>query len=440
MTLKEKDELVDRVLARLALFVHDLPASESSHHSERFGLLEHLLEVAHGTVRELSAPSFRVSPEPSTNHCERPLWIYAGLVAALAHDIGKPLDLEVSAPGKGVRWDPGSEPLRSFCERHGLSGTGPELWHFHAARGRRGHEKAIPTLLPLILTPAVSEYLGPRLDSVIGAMTADEEWKDPKGHLWPAREVVRVVRRIDAASAKDGRKTGEESAARPPAAPERQGVRPLEVQEISPVLPNESTAPAGVGASTLRPLSDPAGPAAPAGEGDSDCFTLTPPDYWAENVPSPKGRRGDPVEMEQRLRFHLEPAKFLETLRQLVINRRLSRNNLYTELYIRPDFVWLILPRALRRVALINRLPWDTDVETRMIASLGASPQIAAASVRTIPVFVRTRPEAASCKAVRIRTPGFLPERQLEVLGIYPYELRALDPRSFFAPERPSAS
>jgi hypothetical protein len=49
MTLEEKDALVDRILARLALFVHDLPASEASHHSGRFGLLDHLLEVAHGT-------------------------------------------------------------------------------------------------------------------------------------------------------------------------------------------------------------------------------------------------------------------------------------------------------------------------------------------------------------------------------------------------------
>jgi hypothetical protein len=46
MTREEKDELVDRLFARVALFLFDLPASESSHHSRRFGLLDHLLEVA----------------------------------------------------------------------------------------------------------------------------------------------------------------------------------------------------------------------------------------------------------------------------------------------------------------------------------------------------------------------------------------------------------
>ncbi|HXX92703.1 MAG TPA: TraI domain-containing protein, partial [Planctomycetota bacterium] len=86
MTRFQKDDLIDRLFARLALFVFDLPASEANHHRERFGLLDHLLDVAERSAQALTGSGFQVSPEPSVNHREGPLWAYAGVIAAVAHD------------------------------------------------------------------------------------------------------------------------------------------------------------------------------------------------------------------------------------------------------------------------------------------------------------------------------------------------------------------
>jgi hypothetical protein len=438
MTLEEKDALVDQVFARVALFVFDLPASKANHHSRRFGLLDHLLEVAHHTVRELAAPGFQISPDPSTNHRERPLWVYAGLVAAVAHDIGKPLDLEIAAPGKGTCWNPRVEPLRLFCRRHGLSGTGTELWHFLSGRGLRGHEKSTTVLLPMVLTPLVAEYLGPRLASVILAMTKDEEWKPVGGRSHPAQEVVRVVRRIDEVTAKADRDRERETQGDLVRKIPRDPAVPAPLPAPGPKL---LTAPSALhlpeaGVAPVRPaqaLSE--APIARSEEDAEEEPLILPPDFWGEEVPHPRERRGDPVETLRYLQAELDPARFMNTLRRMVVARRLSRNNYYTEVYIRPDYVWFMLPRALRRVALINHLPFDTDVLRRMLVSLKASPQVAPGSERRVPVFMKPRPDARTFEAVRVKTQGFLSESELACLGVYGYDLKALDPNFFLVSE-----
>jgi hypothetical protein len=431
MTREEKEELVDRLLARVALFVFDLPASESNHHSGRFGLLDHLLEVAHQTVREVSAPGFQVSPEQSTNHRERPLWVYAGMVAAIAHDIGKPLDLDVTAPGSGKCWDPRVEPLRLFCNRHRLPETGPGLWHFHVGRGLRGHEKHISTLLPIVLTPAVEEYLGPRLSAVIEAMTVDGEWKLVGGRAHPAQDVVRIVRRVDDTTSRKDVSEGKGQSGDPvrpvPLKPPVARAVPVVAQQSLPFppvaegAPKILTAPAG-GGIVLPPRA-----LAPTdADGDLEPL-LVPPDFRPESVPEDSVRRGDPTETALRLQAELDPARFIDTLRRMLLARRLSRNNLCTEAYIRPDFVWLIVPRALRRVALINRLPWDTGTQRAMFQSFRASPLVVPESPQRVKVFVRPRPGGASYQAVRILTRGFLSLDEVKCVGIYGYELQALD-------------
>ncbi|HLY75887.1 MAG TPA: TraI domain-containing protein [Planctomycetota bacterium] len=431
LTREEKDELVDRVFARVALFVFDLPASESNHHSGRFGLLDHLLEVAHQTVRELSAPAFQVSQEHSTNHREKPLWVYAGMVAAIAHDIGKPLDLDVSAPGSGKCWDPRAEPLRLFCDRHRLPETGPALWHFHVGRGLRGHEKHIGELLPIVLTPAAQEYLGTRLATVVEAMTMNGEWKLVAGKPHPAQEVVRIVRRVD-----DTTSRKDVTAAKVPSGdpvrplPSKVPVArpgPVSRQQSLPFPPVPKESPKGQPPPVGRGVVPPCRMAAPADLGDDEEPFLVPPDFRPEPVPELSARRGDPTETALRLRSELDPARFIDTLRRMLLARRLSRNNLCTESYICPDFVWLIVPRALRKVALISRLPWDQATERAMFQSLRASPLVVPASPRLLKVFVRPRPGGASYQAVRIQTRGFLSADEVKCVGTYDYELEALD-------------
>lgn len=420
MTREGKDELVDRVFARLALFVYDLPASEKSHHGARFGLLDHLLEVAHLTARELASPGFQVSPEPSINHRERPLWIYAGVIAAIAHDIGKVRDLDVAVPGRGSLWNPASEPLRQFCLRNAMGETGPGIWHHHPRRGMDSHESFTTEILPKVLTSEVEGYLGARLASVTAALTSGQDWKTGSEISEPAKEVVRVVRRMDQASSHGD-------------------------QDPHAGLPREDPGPATPVARASGPSKPPAGvsrppsgvlvagaPAPePAFEIPGEDPGIVPADFWGEPVPDPSGRRGDAVEIKRRLAVELDPSRFLDLIRRMIVMRRFSRNNLYTDAYIRPDYVWLVLPRALRRLASINQLPFDTEVLRRMLASLGSSPLVEPANAMRVPVFMKPRPDSNTFQAVRIKTLGFLSAADQAKLGFHKMTIQAIDPGIF---------
>jgi hypothetical protein len=428
MTREEKDELVDRVIARVALFVFDLPASKANHHARRFGLLDHLLEVAHLAARELSSPGFQISPEPSINRRERPLWIYAGMVVGLAHDIAKPLDLDVLLPGTPAAWDPWAEPLRLFCERNHLEETGPAVWNFRPGRGLHGHERRVPELFPLVFPPSVGAYLGPRLASVIHAFSSGKDFRRSPDLSWAACEVVRVVWQMDQASAgTDGEGDTLPREMATEESPRKEAPGPIYRTALAVDRPaSREGALQDLGAPRLD-FDVPEAGEAPDLEPEALPFPV-PADYWAERVPGPRGRRGDPEENRRRLAAELEPARFLQTLRRMIVTCRLSRNNLYTEAYLRPDYVWLLVPRALRRIAVINHLPFDTEVLDLMIRSLAASGQVEPWSPRQVPVYIKTRLDSATFRAIRIKTPGFLSESDLARLGLYALEIRIIDP------------
>ncbi|MFM0019496.1 MobH family relaxase [Paraburkholderia azotifigens] len=87
---------VEPLLQRFAEFVQLLPASESHHHAQPGGLLVHLLEVAQYALHFRDGWRLPVgaSSEDQLLHAAR--YSYAVLVAALLHDIGKPVtDLRV---------------------------------------------------------------------------------------------------------------------------------------------------------------------------------------------------------------------------------------------------------------------------------------------------------------------------------------------------------
>ncbi len=101
---------VQPVLASFADFVQLLPASGSHHHAEPGGLFAHSLEVANfaldyrrGQVLPKGAP-----PEAIGEQAHR--WTYAVFVAALLHDVGKPVaDVHVhlrKGPSETEAWSP----------------------------------------------------------------------------------------------------------------------------------------------------------------------------------------------------------------------------------------------------------------------------------------------------------------------------------------------
>lgn len=84
-----------------AEFVQALPASESHHHAQPGGLLEHSLEVAINALTQRQGMKLPVGGKPEDQIRLASVWTYATLVAALLHDVGKPVsDLDVTLYGK----------------------------------------------------------------------------------------------------------------------------------------------------------------------------------------------------------------------------------------------------------------------------------------------------------------------------------------------------
>ena len=104
------DGAVQPVIAAFAEFVQLLPASESHHHADPGGLFTHTVEVVNlaldlrrGQILPRGAP-----PEAIGEQAHR--WTYAVFVAALLHEVGKPIaDLRVvirKGAAGGKMWSP----------------------------------------------------------------------------------------------------------------------------------------------------------------------------------------------------------------------------------------------------------------------------------------------------------------------------------------------
>lgn len=190
---REKFELVDRPLLRFALWTVDLPASESNHHADPFGLLDHSIDVAQRTAGELAKPNFRISSDPGQNHFHRPAVVYAGFAAALVHDAGKATNVEIKT-ASGERWNPHMEPLASHRLRNNLPLVGGGV-RFVRGRGERAHEARAQSFLPQILTPFAIQYAGPWLGLVLDAYFDRSERR--QGLPEPARRVAEIIKVVD---------------------------------------------------------------------------------------------------------------------------------------------------------------------------------------------------------------------------------------------------
>lgn len=92
-------------IRRFAERVQFLPASESHHHSYPLGQLEHTLDVVLRALRRRQAILLPLGAEPERESRERPLWTYAVFLAALNHDIGKPIArFSIKARTKSGDW------------------------------------------------------------------------------------------------------------------------------------------------------------------------------------------------------------------------------------------------------------------------------------------------------------------------------------------------
>jgi DNA relaxase TraI-like protein len=146
-----------RVMAKLRDLVGDLPASADHHHSSRFGLLQHSLEVARNMLEEFEktllpdAPPdlavFNTEADPVQTQ-------YLCFLAGLGHDLGKLFDIELVAGEQ--RWSPLNEAYAEFLRR---VKRGPVLeWNEKRVRG--GHAQFSPWLMHHLLSPADVRFIG----------------------------------------------------------------------------------------------------------------------------------------------------------------------------------------------------------------------------------------------------------------------------------------
>jgi len=159
LQMSDPETFITDLLSPLTLWVLDLPASESHHHSYRYGLIDHMLEVALASMVEC-IPSL----EDLLGKGLLPLHLYdhatrlPGLLG-LVHDIGKVFNVEVKEPKTGETWDPMREPLAYFKARHEIPILEPTDFRFLPGRGMNSHEKKGRDLLPLVFHPRIWRHM-----------------------------------------------------------------------------------------------------------------------------------------------------------------------------------------------------------------------------------------------------------------------------------------
>lgn len=118
LTDVEVEAFLVPMFANLARTVQQLPASEYEHHQGLGGLYTHSLEVAFFCANHLKQTSipFAVTPRQIESNLKR--WIFSGIVAGLAHDIGKPYtDMTIALP-TGEAWQ-GDQLLQDWLMKTG---------------------------------------------------------------------------------------------------------------------------------------------------------------------------------------------------------------------------------------------------------------------------------------------------------------------------------
>ena len=123
--------LLKHVLARFFPLVYDLPASERHHHRWRFGLVDHSLEVALGTLFRISTAARRSDAVAQ--------FVAPTLAVALFHDLGKLFDVIVEDQTSGQRWNPLVESLSSFLNRPERNTSNSVRTSWRRGRGFMGH-------------------------------------------------------------------------------------------------------------------------------------------------------------------------------------------------------------------------------------------------------------------------------------------------------------
>jgi hypothetical protein len=179
-----------------ALYIGDLPASERFHHRERFGLLDHSLEVAGGMLYEMNEGRAQARTSGHPTSPDEILWARGAMGMGLYHDLGKVFDLEVEDPGSDLEWNPSREPLAFFKRRVGIPFLAPTPLLYRKGRGLERHEERglalVARLVPVLEEDPLVDFLAQGLRAYV-----ERRWNPPKG---PLQYLTALVSAMDVGS------------------------------------------------------------------------------------------------------------------------------------------------------------------------------------------------------------------------------------------------
>jgi len=196
----ETHELHDallRTLFQFASWVHQLPASETHHHSYLGGLLTHSLEVAlwsaeaaRGRLGDLSLSGWERRRQERT-------FVLAVALSGLLHDLGKPVaDLIVINPEGQVAWNPYRGSLMAWAQSHHLT-----HYHLQWLRGRGARHRGFNLLiLRNVVEPELFDRIrevGPDLEAaLVRALNQEATEEDPASVLVTRADQESTVRSL----------------------------------------------------------------------------------------------------------------------------------------------------------------------------------------------------------------------------------------------------
>lgn len=141
-------------IRRLIQFAGPLPASETNHDAEVYGMVRHTLTVMGHALEDFHRryPKPAAGSSPADLHTWWSLQISLVVLAAV-HDLGKLFDLMVRIPGSDRPWQPGRGPLLAEASAAKATEVIASWKYPRCAQGPRGHESLGVWLIPRIFDP-----------------------------------------------------------------------------------------------------------------------------------------------------------------------------------------------------------------------------------------------------------------------------------------------
>ena len=137
------EQFYRQCLRRFASYAHLLPASQTHHHRGAGGLLRHAAEVALWSLQSGDRVLLPGEQAPRRRRELQPRWHLAVFLAALCHDVGKPVtDLAVTSRDGAQVWNPFVEDLYGWASRHQV-----DRYFLHWRENRGKKHQAISALI-----------------------------------------------------------------------------------------------------------------------------------------------------------------------------------------------------------------------------------------------------------------------------------------------------